>query len=93
MVRIWITVRKKQKILQDTVLVVEPPQTESDFAAIFEEVGMQLDIPSPVLMGKHRRELDQFNRTRFFADDFLETVSFDCMEMEILIDKPKSRFY
>ena len=90
MIRIWVMLKKHNKIIRDTVIETDPPVQEGDFTALFERIGEALDVASPVMLGKHRRELEQFYHTRFFPADFMEPVNFDCMELEILVDKSKA---
>ena len=43
-----------------------------------------LDLSKPVLCDKHRAEMERFARTVFYADDFVDSVSFDTLEIEII---------
>lgn len=48
-----------------------------------------LDLPRPVILSKHLRDMGEFRHTRFRADDFIEDVPFDSFEVEELIEKKK----
>ncbi len=50
-----------------------------------------LDVPAPIWLNKNENEFDQFRRTAFNADSFVESISFDRMEIEFLDDEEKKR--
>lgn len=89
MIRVWGKIIVRHKILTDHVA---SHSGESDPAAIAEclqALCEKLDIPRPVVISKHERELLGFGFTRFLPSDFVERVSFDRFEVEILADNKK----
>ena len=57
---------------------------------ILVDLCKPLDLACPVLLNKHVQELAQFNRTVFSPGDFMESVSFDRFEIEIIPEKKKN---
>ncbi|MGI6315705.1 MAG: hypothetical protein ACOX17_03380 [Christensenellales bacterium] len=87
MERIWVKLIKQNKRIRDQVFQSEGLEEESGYASLFEIVSREMDIPSPVLLSKHMQQMNDFNHTRFFPEDFLEAVHFDTMDIERLVDK------
>ena len=80
-----------QKIERDLVQTFDGPRPADTFGwdAVLTELCRPLDLARPVLLQKHLRELEQFNRTAFRPSDFMEDVSFDRFEIELIIEKKK----
>jgi len=49
-----------------------------------EQTYKALDLAEPVWVSKHTRDFSRFRRTKLFPGDFLEPVSFDYVELELL---------
>ena len=77
--RVWGILNKNHKIIASTTAF--SPQEETGQA---EQVYKSLDIAEPVWVSKHARELSAFRKTKFMASDFIEPISFDFFEIEIL---------
>ena len=54
---------------------------------VFHELCQALDLSRPVVLQKHLNELERFNHTQFRQTDFMEPVSFDRFDVEILVEK------
>lgn len=90
MARIWGMLKNRDRILQDTVATFDG----NDLPELQEAVDRlchQLDIPRPMILSKHEREYASFARTRFLADDFVESIHFHHFELEFLKEKNKQR--
>ena len=46
------------------------------------EICYQLDLPTPLVLGKHIRSLGEFNTVKFKRDEFVEKVGFDFLLVE-----------
>ena len=90
MVRIWGVLKNRDRILQDTVATFDGSDLP-ELQDVVDTLCQLLDIPRPVLLSKHEKEYQNFARTRFSADDFIESVSFKQFELEFLKDKTKQR--
>ncbi|NLG36882.1 MAG: hypothetical protein GX549_02610 [Clostridiales bacterium] len=86
MVRVWGILRRKQRIVSDHVVDHIGEATLPDYMECLHMLCEALDIPRPVVLRKHERELEAFGRTRFSPSDFIERVGFDFFEMELLAE-------
>lgn len=87
MARIWIRVIKHHRIVQQTTVPCTWATAQSDF----NDALHALDIARPLWLDKHERELENFRRTTFLPEHFVEDVHFDKLEMEFLDDTGKKR--
>ena len=46
------------------------------------EIAEKLDIPTPVVLDKHIIDFTVYKNTRFFTDDFVESVNFEKLVLE-----------
>jgi hypothetical protein len=83
--RIWGILRIRERIAADAVAELQ----EADLDEALDDLCKRLDAPRPVVLKKHRAEFLKFGRTRFSPDDFVEYVSFEGFEVEILRDRKK----
>jgi len=60
-----------------------------DFMGSLMKVCEHFDLTKPIMVKKHYNEIERFNRTIFYADDFIESVNFDTLEVEIIVIKKK----
>ena len=81
--RWWGKMKVEDRIRQDVTVAAD------DFAAALSDVCEQLDLTKPIVTRKHENEMSRFNRTVFYPDDFIESVRFDAMEIERLVDRKK----
>ena len=91
--RIWAATRDENKILTEVVLEFPPVLDASgeEWSVIVGELCHGLDLARPVLLKKHQNDLNHFRHTTFFADDFMESVPFKKLTIEIFPDKTKSK--
>lgn len=55
------------------------------------ELCRRFDVPAPLWLDKQEREWEDFRRTAFTQDQFVEEIRFDRMEIEFLDDTGKRR--
>ena len=85
MSRLWIRLIRHHRIArQQTVDCPWGGQHEA-----LRDACHELDVPAPIWLNKNENEFEQFRRTAFTADSFVESVSFDRMEVEFLDDEKK----
>ncbi len=82
MIRIWAKVIKKNKILRQFMLEKTESMDYSNFYGYLREICENLDIPTPVLIKTHLFNYAKYNTVRFRADDFVEKIDFDKLELE-----------
>ena len=87
--RYWGKILKNHKIVRDTVADGYAAGTAADFEQMIQALCDPLDLPRPVILSKHLRDMGEFRHTRFRADDFMEEVPFDSFEVEELNEKKK----
>lgn len=87
MSRLWVRVVKKHKIARDCAV----PCLWGEQRAALEAALSDMDLPTPIWLGKHENEFEKFRRTAFSADHFMEDIDFDRLEIEFLDDTGKKR--
>ena len=91
--KIWAKVLKNHKIINEAVreFSFARPSDAEGWHAVLVDLVKPLDLACPVLLDKHVQELARFNRTVFAQSDFIESVSFDKFEVEIIPEKKKEK--
>ena len=89
--RIWAKTTVKQAIQNQTVREFGSLRSFSyeELSSILHELCQELDLARPVLLDKHVREFNRFQRLTFKSADFMDSISFDAFEVEVLKDKKK----
>jgi hypothetical protein len=70
-----VTARNKEDI---------PVQQKRD--RCFKEICKKLDISVPLWLSKHEQEFGQFKYVVFYAEDFIDDIDFDKLEIELIDD-------
>jgi hypothetical protein len=76
--RFWGKLKTEDRIIRDLV------QEDKDFQDALVSLCARFDISKPIVCDKHLKELRSFRRTLFYRDDFVESVDFDTLEIEII---------
>jgi hypothetical protein len=50
-------------------------------------ICVEFDMPRPIVLNKHLRDIREFLVVKFLPDDFIEKVYFEKFEVEIFIEK------
>ena len=87
MKRLWVRLTQRHKILQQATVPCGDGQVREALLTALKE----FDAPAPVWLPKHQREMDEFRHTWFTRSDFLESVSFDRLEIELLDEEGAKR--
>jgi hypothetical protein len=89
--KIWAATRDENKILTETVMEFPNahPRAIEEWSALIGELCGALDLARPVLLNKHRNDLNSFRRTSFSQEDFMEPVSFHKFTIELFPEKKK----
>ena len=82
MARLWVRVIKRHRIAQQATV----PCPWGEQAQALQQALQDMDVPSPMWLGKHEREFEAFRRTAFLPEHFVEAVPFDRLEIEFLDD-------
>ncbi len=81
--RYWGKIKIEDRIQKDITL------EEKDFLGALSAVCDFLDLSKPIVCAKHHAEIKAFSRTVFHPDDFVESVDFDTLEIEVIGRKKK----
>lgn len=87
MPRLWAKIIKKQRIERQATATCAWEDAEDALTELCHE----FDIPRPLWLDKHHREFNEFRRTQFLPEHFMEDVPFQRLEIEFLEDDNKTR--
>ena len=86
MFKLWIKTFKNGKILKDMVVDNAPYElnrTRKIYFAI-DEACRSYDLSKPLWLEKNIKEFKKSSKTRFTADNFIDGIDFDFLEVEVL---------
>ncbi len=88
MFRIWGKLMKNNRFLQDMVVEIDNPSMsrQDKIDEALDQFTMAFDLQKPMWFDKNTKEMDQFSRTHFYDDQFIESITFDYLEIEIIED-------
>ena len=89
MIKIWVQTRKKDKLTRSIIHETEYISAEN-FDNCLRDICNSMDIPTPIALSSHKRNFDKFNITKFVRSDFIESIDFDTMTMELVKDEKKN---
>ena len=85
MFRLWGKLYKNNKMLAD--FTVENPSEDTRTHKVFSaitEICLHFDLSEPIWLNTNITEFKRRSRTRFTQDNFIEAVSFDFMEIQVI---------
>lgn len=86
MFRLWGKIIKENRLLQDAV-IENGDYSMSRTAMVLDAVDQlcyQFDLGHPVWLEKTVEEFKRRDRVRFTQDNFMEEISFDYLEIQVL---------
>lgn len=85
MFRLWARTFHNTHMLKDTVVEdsSEDTRTHKVFHAL-DQVCMEFDLGKPIWLDKTITEFKRHNKARFYQDNFIETIDFDYLEIQII---------
>ena len=86
--KIWVKTVLGEKITR-SILHEQPVIDEKNFDETLYQVCQNLDLPLPLVTKTNLRHFFAFNHVKFKPRDFVESVDFDYMELEFVIEKKK----
>lgn len=81
--KFWGKLKKEDRIIRDIIV------TSGDLKTAIAAICNEFDLSKPIILDKHLNETASFNRTVFYPDDFVESVTFDSLDIEIIASKKK----
>lgn len=93
--RIWAIIRKRMRIAQQCEAngVHNGLWDVDAVSKALTPLCEQMDVARPVVLDKHVKQLSNFGKTAFRQPDFVEAVSFDALEIELIDDDNKKVKY
>ncbi len=86
MFRMWAKIFKQNHMLKDTVVCKDEPEmtrTKKVLSAL-EDICYEFDIVSPIWLECNIAEFKRIAKTRFRADNFIEGIDFDYLEIQVI---------
>ena len=87
--KLWATTVDGEKISRSLVFEYDNITNEDEFVAVLQQVCGQMDIPTPVVTYVNFNHYVMFNNTRFKPRDFVESVDFDHLVVENVVERKK----
>ena len=79
--RLWGRIIKNHRIHKSETVTIE----DNDLEEAFLEICRRFDVQRPLQLPKHNREFEQFGRTFYAKEHFTEAISFQKLEIELLM--------
>jgi len=87
MYKLWARKIKTNKIINSFVVKnKEEISLDEKKDKCLKEICLKLDISVPIWLKKHELEFSQFKYVIFTAQDFIDEIDFDKLEIELLDD-------
>jgi hypothetical protein len=85
MFRIWARTFRNNHMIKDTVICDDSGDTRTHkvFRAL-EKICYEFDLGQPVWLEKNKSEFKRHSKTRFYQDNFVESIEFDYLEMQVI---------
>ena len=85
MFRLWAKIFKDNRMLKDTVICNDENDTRTHkvFNAI-EAVCYEFDLGKPIWLDSTISEFKKHDKARFGADNFIESIDFDYLEIQVI---------
>ena len=85
MFRLWAKLFKENRMLKDTVVADESADTRTHkiFHAL-DEICYSFDLGKPIWLDSTVAEFKRHDKVRFTQDNFIETIDFDYMEIQVI---------
>lgn len=86
MFRLWGKIVKDNHVLQDTVISncdYSMSRTEMVFAAL-DSICYEFDLGKPIWLDASVNEFKRHDKTRFTQDNFIESIDFDYLEIQVI---------
>ncbi len=85
MFRMWAKLWKSNKMIKDTVIEIDNDDTRTHKVFYgLEQACYHFDLSVPIWLDKNIEEFQRVSKTRFSKDSFMEDISFDAMEIQII---------
>ena len=85
MFRLWARTFQNNHMLQDTCIEddTDDTRTHKVFHAL-DEACLRFDLSAPIWLDKTITEFKRHRKARFTQDNFIETIDFDYLEIQVI---------
>lgn len=85
MFRMWGKIWKDSRLVRDSVICIEKEDTRTHkiFDAL-DALCMEFDLSKPIWLDRTITEFKRHSKARFYQDNFIDSIDFDFLEIEIL---------
>ena len=85
MFRLWAKEFKDNHMIRDTVICddSEDTRTQKIFRAL-DQICYDFDLSSPIWLDTTVAEFRRHDKTRFYQDNFVDSIDFDYLEIHII---------
>ena len=92
MFRLWGKIFKDNRMLQDTVICDESDDTRTHkiFHAL-DEICHEFDLSKPIWLDSTIAEFKKHDKARFYQDNFVDSIEFDYLEIQVIEEDYKIR--
>ena len=83
--RIWFKLFKDTRLIQDETIENNDDDTRTHkiFQSL-EEICYLWDLSKPIWLDNNIMDFKRHDKTRFTSDNFIETIDFDYLEIEVI---------
>lgn len=88
MLRVWGKVVSRGKTVRSSESSSADPGTGrlERIKTCVGQIVRDLDLPNPIWLPVHEKDMLRFGKTRFTQDSFIETFPYNALEIEIIED-------
>lgn len=85
MFRLWAKLFKENRLLRDTVICDDSnnSRTQKVFHSL-DAVCYEFDLEKPIWLDQTINEFKHHDKARFYQDSFIETITFDFLEIHVI---------
>ena len=87
MFRLWGKLWKDNRLIKDTVICDDSKdsRTHKIFRGL-EEICYEFDLENPIWLDNVISDFKRHSRARFYQDSFIEQITFDYLEIQVIED-------
>ena len=83
--QLWAKIFKDNRMLKDTTISDYSQETRTHkIFNVLDEVCYEFDLGKPIWLENTVNEFKRHAKTRFYQDNFVEEISFDYLEIQVL---------
>lgn len=85
MFRLWGKIYKENRLIMDTVVSdsSDDTRTHKIFHAL-ESICYEFDLSKPIWLDSTIRDFQKHDKARFYQDNFIDSIDFDYLEIQII---------